>query len=333
MEERISKNNVFAEFIVNNVVRKSEFAIFVALVLIMALISIGTYKWDGSIPTFLQPSNLYLVSRQISFVAIVAMGELFVILTGGIDLSVGSIIGLGGVITGLALAASINPVIAVLLGLGTGIGIGLFNGFMIAYVGIAPFIVTLAMLSLARGIILIITKGWPVTAIPKEFMFIGQGDFLGIPIPVIVMLFCAIIINFVLKKTAFGRRIFAIGGNEQATFLSGVNVKQVKLAIYGICAFLPALVGIILVARFSSAQSDMGGGWELDAIAAAVIGGTSLAGGSGSVLGVLIGAVIMGVIRNGLVLMRVSPYWQTAIIGAIIIFAAIIDRTKNLKKN
>jgi ribose/xylose/arabinose/galactoside ABC-type transport system permease subunit len=299
-----------------------ESAIFLALILLMTVVTIFA-------PNFISGSNLYLVSRQISFVAIVAFGELFVILTGGIDLSVGSIMGLSGVISALAMAGQQPIWFSVLLGLLTGIACGLINGVLISYVRIAPFIVTLGMLSFARGVILIITKGWPVTNIPKPFLVVGQGDFLALPIPLWVTIFLGVIAHFALSKTRFGRRTYAIGGNEQATFLSGINVKKIKVFLYMISGAMSAVVGIILIARFNSAQADTGTGWELDAIAAAVIGGTSLSGGSGSILGVIIGAAIMGVIRNGLVLMRVSAYWQTAVIGVIIVLAAVLDRVKN----
>jgi len=299
-----------------------ESAILLALILLMTAVTIFA-------PNFISGSNLYLVSRQISFVAIVAYGELFVILTGGIDLSVGSIMGLSGVISALAMAGQQPIWFSVLLGLLTGIACGLINGLLISYVRIAPFIVTLGMLSFARGVILIITKGWPVTNIPKPFLVVGQGDLLALPIPLWVMILLGVIAHFVLSKTTFGRRTYAIGGNEQATFLSGINVKKIKVFLYMISGAMSAVVGIILIARFNSAQADTGTGWELDAIAAAVIGGTSLSGGSGSILGVIIGAAIMGVIRNGLVLMRVSAYWQTAVIGIIIVLAAVLDRLKN----
>lgn len=304
------------------IMRYRESAIFLALVIIMLFITIFA-------PNFMSGSNLFMVSRQISFVAIVAFGELFVILTGGIDLSVGSIMGLSGVAAAAAMNGGFHPIVSVIFGLCVGIMLGLLNGVLVSYVKIAPFIVTLGMLSFARGVILIFTKGWPITNIPKKFLVVGQGAFLGIPIPVLVMIVVALVAHFVLRFTAFGRRIYAIGGNEQATFLSGINVKKLKLVTYAVSAFTAAIVGIILVARFNSAQADTGTGWELDAIAAAVIGGTSLSGGSGSVLGVIIGAAIMGVIRNGLVLMRVSPYWQTSIIGIIIVLAAVLDRLKN----
>ena len=299
-----------------------ESAIFLALIILMATVTIFA-------PNFMSGSNLYLVSRQISFVAVVAFGELFVILTGGIDLSVGSVMGLSGVVAAGAMAGGQSIILSVLLGLATGIALGLINGLLISYVRIAPFIATLGMLSFARGIILIVTKGWPITNIPKPFLIVGQGDFLSLPIPLWVMIVLAAVAHFLLSRTAFGRRTYAIGGNEQATFLSGINVKKIKVFLYMISGFIASVVGIILIARFNSAQADTGTGWELDAIAAAVIGGTSLSGGSGSIFGVIIGAAIMGVIRNGLVLMRVSPYWQTAVIGIIIVLAAVLDRIKN----
>ena len=307
--------------IVLTLVRRRESAIFLALVLLMTVIGIAA-------PNFLGAGNLYLVSRQISFVAIVALGELFVILTGGIDLSVGSVMALAGMGAAYAMTIGVPPPFAVLLGIFVGLVMGAVNGALVAYVGIAPFIVTLGMLSFASGLVLGLTKGWPITDVPASFLPIAQGSFLGLPIPLWIAVAIAVLAHLALSTTAFGRRTYAIGGNEQATFLSGIDVKRIKFFLYLIPAACASIAGIILVARFNSAQADTGKGWELDAIAAAVIGGTSLAGGSGSVLGVLIGACIMGVIKNGLVLMRVSSYWQTAIIGIIIVLAAVLDRAK-----
>ena len=304
------------------ILSKRESAIFIALIAISIFITIFA-------PRFATNRNLYLVSRQISFVAIVALGELFVILTAGIDLSVGSNVGFSGIMAGLALAAGIPPLFALPLGMLAGIAVGLFNGAVISYVGITPFIVTLGMLSMARGMIWGFTKGNPITEIPDTFFFLAEGDFLGVPASVIIMVILAIIVHIVLTYTAFGRRIYAIGGNEEATALSGINVKKIKLGVYCISGLMASISGILLIARFYSAQPSTGTGWELDAIASCVIGGTSLMGGVGSVLGVLIGATIMGVIRNGLVLMKVSVYWQDFIIGSIIVLAAVIDRVKN----
>jgi ribose/xylose/arabinose/galactoside ABC-type transport system permease subunit len=307
--------------LLGHVVRRRESAILLALIVIMAVI--GTVE-----PNFIAGSNLYLLSRQISFVAIVALGELFVILHGGIDLSVGSIMALAGMVAGYCMKAGIDPSLAVLLGTGAGLAMGVINGALISFARIAPFIVTLGMLSFASGVVLGLTKGWPITEIPPSFLPIAQGSLLGLPIPVWIMLVLAAIAHVVLTYTAFGRRTYAMGGNEQATFLSGINVRRIKFVLYMISAGGASIAGIILVARFNSAQADTGKGWELDAIAAVVIGGASLSGGSGSVLGVLIGACIMGVIKNGLVLMRVSSYWQTAIIGVIIVLAVVLDRAK-----
>src|SRR5450830_916762 len=304
--------------VVSTIVKQRESAIFLALLIMMAVIQIMA-------PNFLSGSNIYLVSRQIALVAIVAIGELFVILTGGIDLSVGAIMGLAGVASAGAMVAGVNPWLAILFGMVVGVLIGVFNGWLVSYVLIPPFIVTLGAQEIARGTILIVTKGWPITNIPKSILFIAQGDLLRIPVPVWIMLVVAVIAQMVLTKTSFGRRIYAIGGNETATFLSGVNVKKIKFFLYVIAAFTASIVGIILVARFESAQADAGTGWEMNAIASAVIGGTSLAGGAGSVLGCLIGACIIGILANGLVLMRVSSYWQTAIIGVVIVLAAVLD--------
>ena len=280
-------------------------------------------------PKFVTPGNLYRVARQISFVAIAALGVFTVILTAGIDLSVGSLIGLSGITCGLAMAAGAGPFLSIVVGMATGFAVGMINGVLVSYVGITPFIVTLGMLSMARGSIWIITKGWPIEDIDERFLIIGQGDIFGIPVPVIIMAVVAVTMHIFLTYSVFGRRIYAIGGNEEATRLSGIPVKIIKCIAYGISGLMASITGIILVARFSSSQTSAGDGWELDAIAAAVIGGTSLMGGSGSVLGVIIGAAIMGVIRNGLVLMKVSAYWQTAIMGLIIVIAAVIDRIKN----
>jgi ribose transport system permease protein len=308
--------------LLTGLLRRKESAIFLALLGIMIVITVIA-------PSFATIGNLYRVARQISFVAIVALGVFTVILTGGIDLSVGSLVGISGITCGLVMAAGGHPILAVLAGMLTGSLVGLVNGALVAYVGITPFIVTLGMLSMARGSIWVMTKGWPVEKIAKSFMVIGQGDLLGIPVPVIIAIAVAALTHVFLRYSVFGRRVYAIGGNEEATRLSGIDVKKIKWIVYGISGFLSSITGIILVARFNSAQTSSGEGWELDAIAAAVIGGTSLMGGSGSVLGVLRGASIMGVIRNGLVLMRVSAYWQTSIMGLIIVLAAVIDRLKN----
>jgi ribose transport system permease protein len=297
---------------------RRESGIFLALLALMVLITLFQRN-------FATTNNFYLVGRQIAYTAIVALGVFFVILTSGIDLSIGSVVGLSGVVCGLVMAAGLPPFLAVAAGLLTGIAVGAINGTIVAYLGVTPFIVTLGTLSMARGLVFIITRGDSIRAIPESFIKAGLMDVLSIPMPVIVLGFVALIAHFVSNRSVFGRQLYALGGNEQASALSGIKTRQVKIIAYAVSALLSSITGVLFVARFRSAQANAGLGMELDAIAAAVIGGTSLMGGQGSVLGVLIGAAIMGVLRNGLVLMEVSSYWQDFIIGLVIVLAAIID--------
>jgi len=281
---------------------------------------------------FVSPTNLYIVSRQVAFTAIVSLGVFFVILTSGIDLSIGSVVGLSGVLCGIAMAAGVPAWLAVGVGLLTGAVIGAINGGIVAYVGVTSFIVTLGMLSMARGAVLVLTHGDSIRAIPDSFIRVGLADIAGVPVPVVVLAVIAAAAHVVLTYTVFGRRVYAVGGNEEATELSGINVRRVKFFTYVISSTLSSVTGILFIARFRSAQANAGLGMELDAIAATVIGGTSLMGGQGSVLGVLIGATIMGVIRNGLVLMDVSAYLQELIIGAIIVLAATLDVVRSRRR-
>ena len=303
-----------------SLLHRRESTILAALIILVAICATE--------PNFRTGANLYQVSRQISYIAIVALGELFVILHGGIDLSVGSIMALAGMAAGYAMKIGVPPPTAVALGVGAGLVMGAINGALISFVRLAPFIATLGMLSVASGLVLGLSKGWPITEIPASFAPLAQGAFLELPISVWIMLALAVTAHVVLNHTAFGRRTYALGGNEQATFLSGIDVRRIKLGLYLISAGCASLVGIIWVAKFNSAQVEPGKGWELNAIAAAVIGGTSLSGGSGSVLGVVIGASIMAVIQNGLVLLHISTYWHNAITGVVIILAGVLDRVR-----
>jgi len=304
---------------------RREAGIFFALVGLVILIT-------GFQPNFINPGNLFLVSRQIALTAIIALGVLFVILTGGIDLSVGSTVGLSGFLCGLAMAAGLHPLVAIVVGLLTGAIVGAVNGAIVAFVGVTPFIVTLGMLGVARGAVLVLKHGDSVREVSKGFIAVGNGSVFGISVPVVILIIIAIVCFLVLGRSVFGRQVFAIGGNEKAAALSGINTRAVKFLTYVLSGVLSAVTGILFVARFQSAQADAGKGMELDAIAAAVIGGTSLMGGEGSVAGVLLGAIIMGVIRNGLVLMQVSSYWQELIIGTIIVLAAILDVIRSRKR-
>ena len=291
---------------------------------LLGLIGLCVVLWILT-PHFLTVSNLLNVAQQTSINAIIAVGLTFVIITAGIDLSVGSILAFSGVVLASVLRAGCPIALAMLVGLAVGMACGLVNGVLISFGRIPPFISTLGMMSVARGSALLYTSGRPISGFSESFRFLATGKILFIPAPVVIMLAVYLIAYFVLNRTKFGRYTYAIGGNEEAAILSGVNVKLYKTMVYGICGMLSALGAIILTARLNSAQPIAGMMYELDAIAATVIGGTSLMGGQGSVIGTLIGAFIMGVLRNGLNLLGVSSFFQQVVIGSVIIIAVLMD--------
>ncbi len=276
-------------------------------------------------PHFMTISNLLNVAQQTSINAIIAVGLTFVIITAGIDLSVGSILAFSGVVLASVLNAGMPIPIAMLTGLGVGLLCGIVNGLLISYGRLPPFISTLGLMSVARGAALLYTNGRPISGFPNSFRYLATGEILHIPMPVIIMVIVYLMAHFLLTRTVFGRYTYAIGGNEEAATVSGVNVKFYKTMVYGLCGLLSGLAAIILTARLNSAQPIAGIMYELDAIAATVIGGTSLMGGVGRLSGTLIGALIMGVIRNGLNLLGVSSFVQQAVIGSVIILAVLID--------
>ena len=276
-------------------------------------------------PHFLTVSNLVNVVQQAAIIAIVAVGMTAVIITAGIDLSVGSVVALSGVVLASVLRADGSLPLALTAGLATGLACGCVNGGLIAWGRLPPFIATLGMMSVARGAALMYTEGRPISGFPEGFRRLATGEFIGTPIPVIIMLMVYAVAHFVLARTKLGRYAYAIGGNEEAAVLAGVHVKRYKTIIYGLCGALSGLASIILTARLNSAQPIAGMMYELDAIAAAVIGGTSLMGGEGTVLGTLMGALIMGVLRNGLNLLGVSSFVQQVAIGSVIIAAVFVD--------
>ena len=299
---------------------------------------------------FLQPRNLVNVVRQISVVGLIAIGVTMVIITMGIDLSSGSVLALAAVIAaslaqqpdwhdakfpGLVLPL-IVPILAALV---IGVLCGFINGWLIARFLIPPFIATLGMMTVARGFALIYSNR-PVSGLTDTYNFIGQGEIfkvfpipgqppLGIPVPVIILALVAIGAHIMLNNTRFGRHIYAIGGNEQAALISGLNVGRIKIGVYTIAGLLSGLAGLVLSSRIGSGQPGLAVGIELDAIASAVIGGTSLSGGIGTIWGTIIGALIIGVLNNGLDLLNVSAYWQTIVKGSIIVVAVIVDERKN----
>ncbi len=288
---------------------------------------------------FATQDNLFNVARQISVNLCISIGMTMVILTGGIDLSVGSILAFTGAIAagllkngieweGANLYIGFTILGATVAALASGALMGWFNGWMITRFKVPPFVATLGMLTIARGATMLYTKGFPITQLGDNFNYLGTGWFLGMPMPVWISLAVIAISAFFMRKTRTGRHIYAIGGNERAALLSGVDVKRVKVFVYTIAGVLSGVAGLLVTARLDSAQPNAGLGYELDSIAAVVIGGTSLSGGNGSIMGTVIGAVIIGVLNNGLVLMNVSPFWQQVIKGSVILLAVIIDRSQ-----
>ncbi len=295
------------------------------------LIGLGIVLWILT-PHFLTVSNLLNVAQQTAINAIIAVGLTFVIISGGIDLSVGSIVAFSGVVLAGLIQRGVPLPVALLGGLAVGLACGLVNGLLITLGRLPPFIATLGMMSVARGAALLYTDGRPISGFPESLRWVATGEIAFVPAPVLLMVLVYIVAHFALRRTRFGRYIFAIGGNEEAALLSGVNVRFHKTAVYGLSGLLSALGAFVLTARLNSAQPIAGINYELDAIAATVIGGTSLMGGQGSVIGTLIGALIMGVLRNGLNLLSVSSFVQQLVIGAVIILAVLMDMAFKPKK-
>jgi ribose transport system permease protein len=296
------------------------------LILTFFTSSFSETGWESK---FLTYTNIMQILRSIAFIAIMAIGTTVVIVSGGIDLSVGSVMGLVGIIVSLLLTAQVSIGVSIFVSLLAACLLGSLNGVIITTTGVSPFITTLGMLSIARGFAYGLTGGATIRDLPENFLPLGQGTSFGIPNPVIILFVLAFFIDFFLKKTRWGRYCYAIGGNETAALFSGINVNKAKLFYYSIGGFTAGLAGILYVARFGVGQSTAGMGYELDVIASAVIGGASLSGGRGTILGALVGSVLMGVLRNGLVLLDVSAYWQQVAIGAVIILAVVIDIKNN----
>ncbi|WP_019997605.1 ABC transporter permease [Aureimonas ureilytica] len=276
---------------------------------------------------FFNLSNILNVLRQVSIVAVLAVGMTFVILTGGIDLSVGAVMALvGTLVAGLIVHSGLPAGVALPLGLLLGLAIGLFNGALVAWGRMPAIIVTLATMGMARGLALIYSGGYPISGIPSWISWFGIGRIGIVPVPVIIMVAIYAVAWLLLQRTAFGRHVYALGGNETAARLSGVKTRRVKLAVYAISGLTSALASVILTGRLMSGQPNAGVGFELDAIAAVVLGGTAIAGGRGLILGTLIGAVLLGILNNGLNLMGINPYLQDVIKGGIILLAIYIGR-------
>jgi inositol transport system permease protein len=293
--------------------------------LLLVILLVGLFL-SLSTDSFMSVANLTNVARQVSINGILAVGVTFVLLTGGVDLSLGSVVALSGV----ACATFAHPgnhsvFVPIAVGLLTGAACGLVNGTLVTLGGVAPFIVTLGMMTIARGLALIFSGGRPVADMSNELTALA-GDFFGIPIPMLCFAGVAAAAWFFLRNFRLGRHIYAVGGNENAARAAGVPVEKVKLFAYGLCGLLTGLAGVVLAARITTGQPNAGQAYELDAIAAVVIGGTSLAGGVGTITGTLLGVLLIGVINNGLDLQGVSSYYQAVIKGVIIVGAVWLDR-------
>ena len=297
--------------------KSNSLGILIILLAMCLLLTIAVGK------KFLSASNLISVIRQFSFYGILAIGMCMVIITAGIDLSVGSVFALAGVLSCMAITKWHLPVF---------VGMGYFNGVCVTLLKLPPMIATLGTMSIARGIAYTVTGGYPIGSLPDSYKFLGLGYIAGIPTPIVLMVVLAALTIFFLNKTVVGRWIYAIGGNEEGARISGVRVNRVKRLVYSLSGLMAAISGIAMAARLGVGQSTAGQSYEMDAIAATVIGGASLSGGSGSIVGAIIGAAIMGVLRNGLVLLDVSAYWQQTVIGAVIILAVALDNLRHMKK-
>lgn len=298
------------------------------MVIILVLLSVGMAIFA---PHFLETSNMLNIFKQVSITAILAAGMTLVILTGGIDLSVGSTVALSGVISVMITNAGVNPLIAMLAGAAIGLVAGAINGYLTAVPKLPSFIVTLGSMTYLRGLALVISGGYPLVLTNETFKFFGAGKILGIPTPIYIMTLVYIIMFFVLKYTMFGRHVYAVGGNEEAARLTGIKVERTLIKVYSISGLLAGIAGVVLAGRLFSGQPTAGNMAELDAIAAVILGGTSFVGGFGRIQGTIIGVLIIAVLNNGLTLLNVDSYWQKVIMGGVIVVAVLLDRIRGRK--
>ena len=321
MERNIQKSGLRG---LRKVTRFDFFGVLIVLVAIMIVVGIAN-------PVFVSQENIINIFRSTSFVFIIGILMTFVLITGGLDLSVGAVMALGGVLSALAVTNGLPVFLSVIIGLAFGLGIGLINGLLIVKLNIPALIVTLGMMYVCNGLTLIITLGKPVYPLPDDFKVMGQGFVGVIPNVVVIAIVLAVIATIILKFTRYGRSVYAVGGNRETARLSGINVNSVQISVYVLVAIAAALAGILMAGRLNSAQPSAGSGYELTVIAAVVIGGTSMFGGSGNVIGTFIGALLMTVIENGMLLLKISAYWQSFVVGIVIIFAVGLDQYRRKK--
>lgn len=304
---------------------KENLAILVAFIILCVGLSIAT-------PAFVTKDNILNVLRQVATNSNLAIGLTMAIIIGGIDLSVGAILAFSGLLCASFISDGMNLGLAVLLAFTLGALFGLLNGLIIAYTNMPPFVVTLATQNIARGIVNVYANGQPISARNPVFNFLGVGYFLGIPLPVIYSFVLLAVMILILGRSKFGRQLYAVGGNEEAARFSGINIKKVKIIVYTLCGALASFSGIILAARMYSGQPTAGDGFELDAIAASVLGGVSFSGGVGKLGGTIIGVLVLGVLTNGLNLLNINSFWQYIIKGIIILLAVYLDILKKRRE-
>ena len=300
--------------------------VMVALTVLVLALSLAT-------DNFLSSFNVSLVVRTAAFVGLVALGQTLVLLVGGIDLSVGAGAGLSAIVGAIALTQwGLHPWLVIPFTMAFGFSLGAINGVFVAGLKLNPFIVTLATWEIFAGLTLVITKGYPIRPLGESFMVFGKGEIFGIPVPVLIFIAAALVLVWMLTQTRFGRNIFAVGGNRDAAVLAGIPAWRVEFIAYGLSGMLASMAGILFASRMDGAQPSVGEGWLMGAITAAILGGTSLRGGQGSIVGTVLGALLLTVLANGTVLMNVSGFWQRVIVGAVVLVAVLVDLLRRRAK-
>ena len=293
--------------------------ILVALLVLVVLLSLAA-------DNFLSSYNVSVVARQAAFVGLVALGQTLVLMVGGIDLSVGAAAGLSAIVGSIALTQwGLHPYLVIPFTMAFGMALGLINGIFVAGLRLNPFIVTLATWEIFAGMTLVITEGYPIRPLGEQFGFFGKGVVFGVPVPVILFVMAGVLLIWMLRQTRFGRNIYAVGGNRDASVLAGIRVRRVEFLAFGLAGMFAALAGILFASRMDAGQPSVGEGWLMGAITAAILGGTSLRGGQGSIVGTMLGALLLAVLANGTVLMNVSGFWQRVIVGCVVLVAVLVD--------
>lgn len=313
--------------ILKNMVKSTAGAVFIVTILITLVVHLATGN-------FYTAYNMSTFSRSASFTIIIGFAQTLVLLLGGIDLSVASISGLCSMVFAMLVTmVGMNPFVAIIISLFAGCALGAINGFFICTLNLTPFIVTLATSALYKGIIYVATKGIPLTGIPESVTVIGQGNLFGvIPYPAIIMLVMAAVLILVLKMTSFGRHVYAVGGNENAARIVGIQINKTKMAVYSLTGFISAVAGVLMVLRLGSSQVNIGENWVMPSITAGVLGGTSMNGGSGGIGGTIVGGLLMGAISFSISLLGISSYWDQIVTGAVVLIAVSIDAIRRRKQ-